>query len=52
MDEDKPIRTFRVKVVTVPPRYEVELGVSKVREEVWTIKGRTLAEAKRIAGIQ
>ena len=50
--DTKPTRTFRVKVVTVPPKYMVELGLAKITEEWRTITGRTLAEAKRSAGIQ
>ena len=28
--DTKPTRTFRVKVVTVPPKYMVELGLAKL----------------------
>ena len=45
-------KTFRVKVLVVPPNFQIELGLAKVRYEWRVIKGKTLAEAKRKAGIQ
>lgn len=52
MEQNKPMRKFRVKVVTVPPRYMVELGIAKAEESWQMIEGRTLADAKERAGIQ
>ena len=52
MAQEKPVRRFRVKVVTVPPKFMIELGLATIKEEWRVIEGRTLAEAKRSAGIQ
>ena len=50
--QDKPIRRFRVKVVTVPPKFMIALGLAKVETHWRVIEGKTLAEAKRNAKIQ
>ena len=50
--QDKPIRRFRVKVVTVPPNFMIALGLAKVETHWRVIEGKTLAEAKRNAKIQ
>lgn len=49
--EGLPLREYKVRVLIVPPNYEIALGISQVREELKTIKGYSLKDAKRKAGI-
>lgn len=46
------MREFRITVLHNPPVYMINLGLDSVREETITIKGYTLKDAKKRAGIQ
>ncbi len=46
------MKEFRVKVMTVPSNLEMLLAGAKIRTEWIVIKGYTLKDAKRRAGIQ
>lgn len=47
-----PLCEFKIKVLVVPPNHEIELGISKVHYEYKNIRGYSLNDAKRKAGIK
>jgi len=45
-------RPFKVEVMIVPPTFMVELGLATVHRETVTVYGKSLADAKKRAGIE
>lgn len=46
------MRTFTVDVLTTPPMFMVALGLLQPERKQMTIRGYTLKDAKRRAGIE
>ena len=47
-----PMREYRVEIITNPPVYEIQAGVSKVERKTVVVKGYSLKDAKQRAGIE
>lgn len=48
---EKKLRKYTVRVVIVPPAYEILCGVAQVHEEMREIYGTSKADAMRRAGL-